>query len=128
MSLTYEHLLFNWAPRSYVDLVQKIINKGLNAKCEYGKMLWHSSCEKTTIEWLSFHTIHGTQFLFSLFQLLFLVLSIINFTNLCDFLNYINIMLELFVQNAWGSKWQACNEFGNDPMKMCFKYKAKMTL
>jgi len=50
MSLTYEHVLFNWAPRSYVDLVQKIINKGLNAKCEYGKMLWHSSCEKTTIE------------------------------------------------------------------------------
>jgi hypothetical protein len=39
-----------------------------------------------------------------------------------------NIMWEFFVQNAWGSKWQACNEFRNDPMKMCFKYKTKMTL
>ncbi len=50
MSLTYEHVLFNWAQHSYVDLVQNIINKRLNAKCEYGKMLWHSSCEKITIE------------------------------------------------------------------------------
>ncbi len=28
MSLTYEHVLFNWAPHSCVYLVQKIINKG----------------------------------------------------------------------------------------------------
>jgi energy-coupling factor transporter transmembrane protein EcfT len=28
MSLTYAHVLFNWAPRSYGDLVQKIINRG----------------------------------------------------------------------------------------------------
>jgi L-asparagine transporter-like permease len=28
MSLTYEHVLFNWALRSCADIVQKIINKG----------------------------------------------------------------------------------------------------
>jgi hypothetical protein len=103
-------------------LKKSLTKEQLNAKCEYGKMLWHSSCEKTTIEWLSFHTIHGTQFPFFLFQFIFLVLWMINFTNLCDFLNYVNIMWELFVQNAWGSKWQACNEYNNDWMKMSFKY------
>ncbi len=87
MSLTYEHVLFNWAPCSYVDLISKIINKGATwCKMWVWKMLWHSSCEKTTIEWLSFHPIHGTQFLFLFFQLLFLVLYIINFTNFYDFL------------------------------------------
>ncbi len=53
---------------------RSLTKEQLDAKCEYGKMLWHSSREKTTIEWLSFHTIHGIQFPFLLFQLLFLVL------------------------------------------------------
>jgi len=28
---------------------RSLTKEQLNAKCEYGKMLWHSSCEKTTI-------------------------------------------------------------------------------
>ncbi len=51
MSLTYEHELFDSTPRSYVDVVKRSLTKEqLNAKCEYGRMLWHSSCEKATIE------------------------------------------------------------------------------
>jgi hypothetical protein len=87
MSSTYEHVLFNWAPHSYVYLVQKIINKGAT---QLKMWVWKKALAfimwKTTIEWLSFHNIHGTQFLFLLFQLLFLVLLIINFFKNCDFL------------------------------------------
>jgi len=40
MSLTYEHALFNWASYEYIDIVQKIVNKGtyINAKNENEKI------------------------------------------------------------------------------------------
>jgi len=83
---------------------RSLTKEQLNAKWEYGKMLWHSSCEKTTIEWLSFYTIHGTQFLFYSSNSFFWFYRswILQFFK--NFLNCINIMWDLFVQNARGSK------------------------
>jgi ankyrin repeat protein len=47
MSLTYEHVLFNWASCEYIDTIQKIVNKGryVNAKNENEKMFLHLTCE-----------------------------------------------------------------------------------
>jgi hypothetical protein len=46
MSLTYEHVLNNLTSRVYVDIVQKIVNKGvhINAKSKNEKMLLHLTC------------------------------------------------------------------------------------
>jgi hypothetical protein len=40
MSLTYEHVLFIWVSCEYIDIIQKIVNKGtyVNAKNENEKM------------------------------------------------------------------------------------------
>jgi hypothetical protein len=47
MSLTYEHMLFNYVSCEYANIVQKIINKSTNAnaKGENWKHLLHLSSE-----------------------------------------------------------------------------------
>jgi len=46
MTLTYEHVLFNYALYGYVDIIQEIVNKGtyVNAKGENKEMLLYLAC------------------------------------------------------------------------------------
>ncbi len=46
MSLTYEHVLTNLTSCAYADIVQKIVNKGvdINGKSKNEKMLLHLTC------------------------------------------------------------------------------------
>jgi hypothetical protein len=47
MSLTYEHVLFSYISYEYVDIIQKIFNKGayVNTKSENEEMLLYLICE-----------------------------------------------------------------------------------
>jgi hypothetical protein len=46
MTLTYEHVLSNYALYGYVDIIQEIVNKGtyVNAKGENKEMLLYLAC------------------------------------------------------------------------------------
>jgi len=63
MSLKYEHVLFNWALRSYVDLVQKIINKGATQckmwvwKNALAFIIWKNHNRMIIIPYYSWHSI-----------------------------------------------------------------------
>jgi len=71
---TYEHVLFNQASCEYVDIIQNIVNKGIDANAKHKNGRMH--LETTIMESFQYYSWYSNCFLFFLFH----------YHNLCDFL------------------------------------------